>query len=325
MTIRTRPLMGTLTNNGTLTFGNNGDGVNLHLAGSVTLNGNGTVTLNNRSNNLLFANTAGDRLTIGANQTIQGSGNLGNGQTTFTNNGTVIANQATTLIIQPGGGNDFTNTGSGILEASAGGTLQLNGAGGATFVNNNIVRALNGSFVDIANGATVTGTGIYSTAGTGLIRVINSTLSNLTFTGNLSLADNTNDTLVGTLTNNGTLSFDNNGNGINLRLSGNVTLAGTGLISLNNRSNNLLFANTAGDRLTIGSQSDDSRQRQPWKRANHFHEQRHDHRQSTDSAHHPTGRGNGGFHQQRERHFASGRWDLATSRGQAEASSLTTA
>ena len=246
-------LVGTITNNGTFIFAAAGSPTDLILSGNVLLSGSGMILLSDSSNDRIFASTAGNRLTIGASQTIQGSGNLGIGQTTFTNNGTVRANQSTALVLQPGGGTlDFTNTSSGILEASGGGVLQLNGAAGGIFINNNIVRALDGSFVDIVN-ATVTGSGIYSTAGTGLIRVTNSILSDLTFTGSLTLTDNAATTLAGTFTNNGTVSFANAGNLIDLRLSGNVTLAGTGLISLNNFSSNRIFANVGGDRLTIGS------------------------------------------------------------------------
>ena len=153
----TTTLVGTLTNNSTVTFNNTGSGVDLRLSGPVTLNGNGTITLNNQPNNRIFANTSGNRLTIGAGQTIQGSGNLGNGQTTFTNNGTIIANQANALVIQPGGASaDFTNNASGILRAN-GGTLQLSGTSSGVFMNNGVIEALNGSQVQLVNNASVVG------------------------------------------------------------------------------------------------------------------------------------------------------------------------
>ena len=62
----TTTLVGALNNNGTVTFANAGTGVDLRLAGPVTLNGIGSVTLNNFSNNRLFANTSGDRFTSAA-------------------------------------------------------------------------------------------------------------------------------------------------------------------------------------------------------------------------------------------------------------------
>ena len=41
------------------------------------------------------------------------------------------------------------------MEATNGATLQLSGASGGSFVNNNIVRALNGSVVEFRDGANV--------------------------------------------------------------------------------------------------------------------------------------------------------------------------
>ncbi len=248
----TTTLVGTLTNNGTLTFANIGNGVDLRLSGPVSLAGTGLVSLDDVSNNRIFANTAGDRLTIGSGQTIQGAGNLGLGQTTFTNNGTITANLTNALVLQPGGGTgDFTNASSGIVQATNGARLQLLAG---NFVNNNIVRAQDGSFVELRDGVNVSGSGSFLTVGTGLISVVNSaTLNDLIFSGSLSLANGSTTTLFGTLTNNGTLTFANIGNGVDLRLSGPVSLAGTGLISLADVSNNRIFANTAGDRLTIGS------------------------------------------------------------------------
>src|SRR6202011_1498343 len=200
-------------------------------------------------------NTGGDRLTIGANQTIQGSGNIGIGQTTITNNGTITANQSNALVLQPGGGSaDFTNAAGGIMQASNGATLQLTGASGGTFINNSIIRALDGSVVEFRDSANVTGNSSFSTMGSGVIRVANTaTLTNLIFSGSLNLANGSVTTLVGTLTNNGTLSFTNAGSGIDLRLGGSVSLAGTGTVTLNDASNNRIFANSGGDRLTIGA------------------------------------------------------------------------
>ena len=247
----TATLVGTLTNNGTLSFANAGNGVDLRLSGNVSLAGNGLIVLNNRSNNRIFANSSGDRLTIGANQTIRGSGNLGIGQTTFTNNGTVIANQSTALVIQPGGGtSDFTNSTGGILRAD-GGTLQLSGANGGIFTNNGIIEALNGSQVQLINGASVVG-GTLATSG-GSIHSLGSSLMNVTNNGDFVLDNSSTTTLIGTLTNNGAFTFSNAGNGVDLRLAGPVTINGNGTVTLNDRSNNRIFANNSGDRLTIGA------------------------------------------------------------------------
>ena len=54
------------------------------------------------------------------------------------------------------------------------------------FVNNNIVRALDGSLIEFRNGVSVSGNGSFLTSGTGLISVADTaTLNGLTFVGNL--------------------------------------------------------------------------------------------------------------------------------------------
>lgn len=124
-------LSGTLTNNGAINVNSTGLSTDLRLAGDVTLNGTGALTFNGGITSRLYANTAGFRLTVGAGQTIAGSGNLGASSTNFTNGGRVLANQSgATMTISPGVGRDFTNTSTGSLQAVNGGTLSFT-AGGA--------------------------------------------------------------------------------------------------------------------------------------------------------------------------------------------------
>ena len=213
------------------------------------------MSLANFANNRIFANAAGDRLTIGSGQTIEGAGNLGVGQTTLTNNGTVVANQSNPLVVQPGGGSgDFTNAAGGIIEATAGATLQLSAG---KLINNNLIRAQDGSLIEFRNGVSVSGNG------SSLFRLPASfvwltprRLINLTYVGNIALANNSTTTLLqGTLTNNGTITFANTGNGVDLRLQRRRQLRGNRFprFLLNDFANNRIFANAAGDRLTIGS------------------------------------------------------------------------
>jgi hypothetical protein len=155
-------------------FDNVGGGVDVRLTGPVTLAGSGVFNLNDRTTNRIFSNTSGDRLTIGSGITIQGSGQLGLGLTTFTNNGIVRANQANGLVIQPGGGNaDFTNSASGLVVATGPGVLTftsgvVNNSGTIATTNGGTMRfntALNSSgTVNIGAGA-LTGTGSYTQTG----------------------------------------------------------------------------------------------------------------------------------------------------------------
>ena len=159
---------GSLVNNGTINFNDAGSGTFLHFAGSGSITGTGTVNLNG-SNSRIFANNAGDRLTVGASQTVAGVGNLGNGNTVFTNNGTVIANvNGRTLMVQPGGGTaDFTNNGS--LYALNVGTLQFSNASGGTLTNNGTFYVSGGSTLSVPTGALTNLSGTTLTGGTYLV------------------------------------------------------------------------------------------------------------------------------------------------------------
>ncbi len=84
---------GSLINNGSINFNSTGSGIFLHFVGVGSISGTGTINLSG-VNDRIFADNTGDRITIGAGQTIAGTGNLGNGQTNFTNSGIVTANQS---------------------------------------------------------------------------------------------------------------------------------------------------------------------------------------------------------------------------------------
>ena len=155
-------LMGTLTNNGTVTFVS-GNYVDLTLAGDVTVGGTGTTTLVSSNFNRIFSAASGDRLTIGAGQTVQGAGNIGLSRTNITNNGTLLANQPSgPLILQPGAGG-LTNNPTGVLRATGGGTLLLDGS---AFTNNGLFDVQTGSTITIPAGALTNFSGSTLTGGT---------------------------------------------------------------------------------------------------------------------------------------------------------------
>ena len=240
---------GTLTNNGTFTFNSIGNGVYLAASGSATIAGTGTLNLVGGGDRI-FANNAGDQITIGPSQTVAGTGNLGNNGTNFLNQGIITANQSgNALTLQPGGGNTFTNAAAGLARAEGGGVLVLADGtfSGGTFT------ALTGSQVQINGGATVAAATLAS-SGTGVVTMDNAILNNVTVAGASAVQFNNNaePTINGTLTNNGTITFNSIGNGVFLRLGGSATIAGTGTLNLVG-GNDRIFANNAGDRLTIGS------------------------------------------------------------------------
>ncbi len=132
---------------------------------SQALSGTGTILLQNQLGNALVLASNNASLTIGPGITIHGGSNSttsaqigaspfftsGSGLSII-NQGTINADSpATQLTINPGGG---TLTNSGVLIASAGGTLALNGLvdnGGSTIVNAGVLN-LGGSLTQSALG-----------------------------------------------------------------------------------------------------------------------------------------------------------------------------
>src|SRR4029077_1119933 len=108
-----------------------------------------------------------------------------------------------------------------------GGTLQLSGASGGIFTNNGIIRTIGNSQVQLI-GAQMVGGSLAEAGST--IYSFGASLNGLTNAGTLVLTNNTTTTLVGTITNNGAIIFANAGNGVDLRLSGSVTLVGSGTV-----------------------------------------------------------------------------------------------
>src|SRR4029077_14590771 len=58
----------------------------------------------------------------------------------------------------------------------------------------------------------------------------------------VTLLNGTSTTLIGTITNNGTLAQNSTGSLTDLHISGNVTLTGNGSLTLSNNFNNRIFA-----------------------------------------------------------------------------------
>ena len=112
-------MQGTITNTGLLQLNSSNNPTVLKLNGNVTLKGAGSVTMDNNANNLIFGTAGGNVLTN--QQNIQGAGNIGDGQMTLVNSGTINADAGpgqNALVMQTSGGT--TNTGT--LEATNGST-----------------------------------------------------------------------------------------------------------------------------------------------------------------------------------------------------------
>ena len=235
----TTNLLGTINNLGTLYFvagSANNTGVN--IASNVTLQGGGAFQLNSGdTNGEVFVQQSGGNYTLtNVDNLIEGYGVIGNGGLTFVNGaaGVVNANVSGQTIYLNGSGG-VTN--AGILEATAGASLQIsttiNNASGTINASDGTVR-VSGT----VQGGIMSGTG-FQTNGTGTLD--GSTQGALTlatgslYSGNLG----TFTYLTGTLVNQGTLQFiAGSANNTTVNIAGNVTLQGGGTVNLNSGDDN---------------------------------------------------------------------------------------
>ncbi|MGA3077543.1 MAG: hypothetical protein ABSG56_28160, partial [Bryobacteraceae bacterium] len=249
-------LVGTLTNLGTIQLNSSGNLTELQANGAVTLTGGGTIAMSDNINNYLLQSVTGSSMT-NVNNTISGSGNIGNGAMAFTNDagGIVDAVSSTghTLTINTGAA---TATNLGLMEASSGGNLVLDG----TIVNTNgtingTLEALNGGVVTL-NSSTING-GTLTTAGTGVITVagiaeLNGATNTVTNAGTLQVPNDQFLDFTGTLNNTGTISLNSIGNTTELSVnSAAATLSGSGTVTFSDNNQNYILATAGGDTLTI--------------------------------------------------------------------------
>ncbi len=230
----TTSIAGTISNSGNILFNSSNNVADLVLSGNVTLAGGGTLNLIN------YDRVYGSGILTNVDNTIQGYTNntsysLGLDQIGIINQaaGVIDANVAgLTLFVNPNAANGLVN--QGVMRASNGGILYLDGGGGGGFTNNGTIIALDGSQVQLVNGAVITG-GLFTTAGTGVIETVNnSTLVSLTNAGAFIGNNGSMTTVVGTITNTGSISLNSSNNVADLILSGDVTLTGGGTLNLIN-------------------------------------------------------------------------------------------
>ena len=246
-------LSGALSNNGAINVQSAGNYTDLRVTGgAVTIGGTGSINFSNNPFNRLIGIAGTDSLTLGSGQTLQGSGQIGaGGQFNFTNNGTVVANSAGGMTIDSFG----TLLNNHIIRAD-GASLVINSA------NTNLgqsatgaIEAINGGTVTLTGNATITG-GTLNTASGGIIQTGSGNVQNivgLTNNGTFNVVNNSALYLNGTITNNGALNVNSVGNWTDLRINGNVTLAGTGTTTISSVSTNRILAANPGDTLTIGA------------------------------------------------------------------------
>ena len=243
-------LVGTISNSGTLSLASTGQAADFVISGEVTLTGSGVMQFSNSLSNRVRGG-ASSRLINDVGHTIQGSGQIGLDQIAITNAGLIVANQPTVLGIGPNA-NGMINTGT--LRASNGATLVLSGSNGGGFNNaGGTIEALDGSIVRLVEGAAITG-GTLTTVGTGVIRTPSggatqetASLNGVTISGGSLFvsADNSQTTLLSTITNNGVMALASTGLSADFVVSGNVTLTGSGVLLMGDNINNRIRGGAA--------------------------------------------------------------------------------
>ena len=173
------PLSGTIVNTGTIALNSTGDETDLQLIEhGVTLEGGGKLLLSDSDANIISGTSSGVTLNNEDN-TISGAGQLGNGELTLTNAGTIDATGTHALTIDTGS-NLVTN--SGVLEASGSGGMMV----ASGIVNSGVLWA---------NGATLTVQGAVSGNGTATIDGIGTLDFEASTTANVVFGSGTGGTL----------------------------------------------------------------------------------------------------------------------------------
>ena len=243
-------LTGAINNTGNISVNSTAQIADLQIqAAGATLDGGGTVTFTHPSSQINGA--AGATLTI-ANQTLQGYGNIGANTVELNNTagGLINANSAgNTLIVDTSAAGGVNQ---GIMRASAGGILRINGAN----INNTggSIQALAGSKIELTGGSDITG-GTLSGAGTfNAVSGQTGILTDLTHSATIEVNNNSHLGLAGTINNTGSISVNSTSQVADLIIqSSGATLTGGGTITLS--SDNAKINGNAGSVLTIADQT----------------------------------------------------------------------
>jgi hypothetical protein len=229
---------GTVTIDGELLLDSTGGGATLVVRSPVFLDGAGEVVLSDSTGNRFSSGgfDGGHRLTSsipirGATGGVYGLAH----DIALTNHASITADGTNSLYIDPhntpiDGQPGVVNTGT--LRATDGATMRL--AGGSFDNTGGVIEALNGSLIELHDGASITG-GQLRSVGTGIVRSTTGfdppTVSDLTVEGRLESPGAAHLRLGGTVVNNGVIEAESY-----IRPSGELTLAGIGELRLVNNA-----------------------------------------------------------------------------------------
>lgn len=242
---------GTFTNNGTVTVNpqaNSSFVTTLAAGGAVTIDGTGTIVLNAIASAAQITGIAGQPLTLGANQTVRGYGQI---TAPIVNNGLIQADvnaQRITL-------NTHLKTNNALIRATDGGTIDIN----STTLTQTALgecEADDGTFT--LSSATITGGRLVSAGAGKFVGVVGSqTLNDVELDGVFDINVNTGAIIgAGSLTNNGILTINPQANSsffTTLAADGNTLIDGVGQIVLNATAGAAQITSSGGGIITFGS------------------------------------------------------------------------
>ena len=175
------PLSGVINNTGTIALNSTGDETDLQIIEhGITLHGAGQLILSDSAENVI-SGTSSDVTLTNVDNTIAGAGQLGAGQLTLVNEGTIDATGHNSLVIDTGA-NAVVN--SGILEATGSGGLivhsdvvntgTLSADGGNVTIEGNVsgkgFATISGATLEFASGVSSDQT-VTFTSGTGTLKL----------------------------------------------------------------------------------------------------------------------------------------------------------
>ena len=225
---------GTINNTGIIQLNAAASNTYLTIAGTTSLTGAGAVTLTTTgAGGVAVIDEYGGQTLTNVNNTLQGTGYIGWNGLSVVNQGTINANVANSLTVNPNG---FTN--QGLLEATSGGTLVLSNS---TINNKAGTIQVNGSTssVQFVNGATIQGGTLATTTG-GVLTIPSGnniafdgvTQGILTLAGTYVGSNNTTTYMVGTISNMGAIQLNAGASNTYLTADGTSSLTGTGTVTL---------------------------------------------------------------------------------------------
>lgn len=242
-------LRGSIDDSGVINLDSSGDATTLWIdTTNASLSGGGSIKLSDLSNNIITGVTANATLTN--DDTITGSGLVGDGQLTLINDGIIDASGVNTPLVLDTAGSAVTNDGTLEATGTAGLLIEnttINGSGGGVIDGNGgVVELLN----DVIAGGTLEGSiTLGDTAST-----LDGTQYVVASTGHILVNDGDELVLMGIINNTGTIALDGQGDATMLEIgAANATLAGGGQITLSDATANYIVGVSASATLTIAN------------------------------------------------------------------------